>query len=192
MIGFGLLGYLLRKLHIPLVPVILGMLLGPEMEKSLRHALTISDGDWTILWSSGLSVGIWAVAILGLVLPYLIGPVLRRRMAAAQDKDHRNDDCSVDQAVAAPGLRARAPQPKLRSGRKGLPASVFSTAFGRFFYTWMYLSCEHRDVQEQGLCTGCTVPEKCSCVFRISTIHGGHAAGAWRRRSGVYQLAPSF
>jgi putative tricarboxylic transport membrane protein len=89
MIGFGLLGYLLRKLHIPLVPVILGMLLGPEMEKSLRHALTISDGDWTILWSSGLSVGIWAVAILGLVLPYLIGPVLRRRMAAAQDKDHR-------------------------------------------------------------------------------------------------------
>jgi putative tricarboxylic transport membrane protein len=88
MIGFGLLGYLLRKLHIPLVPVILGMLLGPEMEKSLRHALTISDGDWTILWSSGLSVGIWAVAILGLVLPYLIGPVLRRRMAAAQDKDH--------------------------------------------------------------------------------------------------------
>jgi putative tricarboxylic transport membrane protein len=56
------------------------------MEKSLRHALTISDGDWTILWSSGLSVGIWAVAILGLVLPYLIGPVLRRRMAAAQHK----------------------------------------------------------------------------------------------------------
>ncbi|MCP8687533.1 tripartite tricarboxylate transporter permease [Marinobacterium sedimentorum] len=88
MIGFGLLGYLLRKLHIPLVPVILGMLLGPEMEKSLRHALTISDGDWTILWSSGLSVGIWAVAIAGLVLPYLIGPVLRRRMAAAQDRDH--------------------------------------------------------------------------------------------------------
>ncbi|ANG63950.1 tripartite tricarboxylate transporter TctA [Marinobacterium aestuarii] len=88
MIGFGLLGYLLRKLHIPLVPVILGMLLGPEMEKSLRHALTLSDGDWTVLWSSGLSVGIWAVAIAGLVLPYLIGPVLRRRMAAAQDKDH--------------------------------------------------------------------------------------------------------
>jgi putative tricarboxylic transport membrane protein len=88
MIGFGLMGYLLRKLHIPLVPVILGMLLGPEMEKSLRHALTLSDGDWTILWSSGLAVGIWAVAITGLVLPYIVGPVLRRRMAAAQDKEH--------------------------------------------------------------------------------------------------------
>ncbi|MFC6672162.1 tripartite tricarboxylate transporter permease [Marinobacterium aestuariivivens] len=88
MIGFGLLGYVLRKLHIPLVPIILGMLLGPEMEKSLRHALTISDGDWTILWSSGLSVGIWIVAIAGLVLPYVIGPILRRRMANEAEKAH--------------------------------------------------------------------------------------------------------
>jgi len=92
MIGFGLLGYVLRKLHIPLVPVILGMLLGPEMEKSLRHALTISDGDWTILWSSSLSVGIWMVAIAGLVLPYLIGPVLRRRMASEAEKAHSITD----------------------------------------------------------------------------------------------------
>jgi putative tricarboxylic transport membrane protein len=59
------------------------------MEKSLRHALTISDGDWTILWSSGLSVGIWAVAILGLVLPYLIGRVGRRRLGAPPHKHHR-------------------------------------------------------------------------------------------------------
>jgi putative tricarboxylic transport membrane protein len=92
MIGFGLLGYLLRKLHIPLVPVILGMLLGPEMEKSLRHALTISDGDWTILWSSSLSVGIWMVAIAGLVLPYLLGPVLRRRMTSEAEKAHSITD----------------------------------------------------------------------------------------------------
>ncbi|MFC6671809.1 tripartite tricarboxylate transporter permease [Marinobacterium aestuariivivens] len=92
MIGFGLLGYVLRKLHIPLVPIILGMLLGPEMEKSLRHALTISDGDWTILWSSGLSVGIWIVAIAGLVLPYVIGPILRRRMANEAEKAHTIGD----------------------------------------------------------------------------------------------------
>jgi len=84
MVGFGLLGYLLRKLEVPLVPVILGMLLGPEMERSLRHALTISDGDWSILFSSGLSVGIWAVAIAGLALPYILGPILRRRMENAR------------------------------------------------------------------------------------------------------------
>jgi putative tricarboxylic transport membrane protein len=84
MIGFGLMGYVLRKLHIPLVPIILGMLLGPEMENSLRHALTISDGDWGILWRSGISIGIWAVVLAGLFLPYVLGPLLRRRMASAK------------------------------------------------------------------------------------------------------------
>ncbi len=94
MVGFGLMGYLLRKLEVPLVPVILGMLLGPDMEINLRHALTISDGDWSILFSSPLSIGIWFVAIAGLVLPYIIGPMLRRRMQAAhvhQEQEVRAD-----------------------------------------------------------------------------------------------------
>ncbi|WP_027854944.1 tripartite tricarboxylate transporter permease [Marinobacterium litorale] len=84
MVGFGLMGYVLRKLDVPLVPVILGMLLGPEMELNLRHALTISDGDWTALFSSGLSIAIWVVALAGLLLPYIIGPILRRRMENAR------------------------------------------------------------------------------------------------------------
>ncbi|NRB57678.1 MAG: tripartite tricarboxylate transporter permease, partial [Salinicola sp.] len=57
---------------------------GPEMEKNLRHAMQISDGDWSILWSSGLSIGLWAVAIIGLLLPVIVGPILRRRMQAAR------------------------------------------------------------------------------------------------------------
>ncbi|MCM2130858.1 tripartite tricarboxylate transporter permease [Larsenimonas rhizosphaerae] len=80
MVAFGVLGYILRKTEIPLVPVILGLLLGPEMEKNLRHAMTLSDGDWSVLWGTPLAIGIWAVAILGLVLPYIVGPVLRKRM----------------------------------------------------------------------------------------------------------------
>lgn len=83
MVAFGVFGYFLRKLEIPMVPIILGLLLGPEMEKNLRHALTISNGDWTVLWDSGLALGLWVVAIIGLLLPIVIGPVLRRRMKAA-------------------------------------------------------------------------------------------------------------
>ncbi|TPE50544.1 tripartite tricarboxylate transporter permease [Maribrevibacterium harenarium] len=80
MVGFGVLGYVLRKVEIPLVPVILGMLLGPEMEKNLRHSLVLSDGDWGILFSSGLSIGLWIVAAAGLILPIIVGPMLRARM----------------------------------------------------------------------------------------------------------------
>ena len=90
MVGFGVLGYILRKVDIPLVPIILGMLLGPEMESSLRHALVLSDGDWTVLFNSGLSIGLWTVALLGLVLPIIVGPIVRAKMARA--KASKKDD----------------------------------------------------------------------------------------------------
>lgn len=82
MIGFGVLGYILRKIEIPLVPIILGMLLGPELEIALRHSLMISNGDWAILWGSPLAIGLWLVAIVGLILPMLVGPILRAKMKA--------------------------------------------------------------------------------------------------------------
>lgn len=84
MVAFGVAGYIFRKLEIPLVPIILGLLLGPEMEKNLRHAMDISGGDWTILWSSGLAIGLWIFAGAGLILPYIVGPLLRRRMASKE------------------------------------------------------------------------------------------------------------
>ena len=90
MVGFGVLGYILRKVDIPLVPIILGMLLGPEMESSLRHALVLSDGDWTVLFNSGLSIGLWTVALLGLILPIIVGPIVRAKMARA--KASKKDD----------------------------------------------------------------------------------------------------
>ncbi|WP_265517390.1 tripartite tricarboxylate transporter permease [Nitratireductor luteus] len=77
MIGFGVGGYVLRKLDVPLVPVILGILLGNEMEKNMRRALTISDGEYSILWGSPIAITIWVLAIVGFVAPVLIGRFLR-------------------------------------------------------------------------------------------------------------------
>lgn len=79
MIGFGVAGYLLRRLDVPLVPIILGILLGNQMEANLRRALTISNGDWTILWSSPLAIGLWVAAVIGFLLPPLVGHWLRPR-----------------------------------------------------------------------------------------------------------------
>jgi putative tricarboxylic transport membrane protein len=80
MVGFGVLGWALRKLDVPLVPVILGTLLGPEMENNLRRALTISDGDWTALFASPLAIILWSVSILGFILPVVVGGAMRRKM----------------------------------------------------------------------------------------------------------------
>jgi putative tricarboxylic transport membrane protein len=86
MVVFGVLGWVLRKLDVPLVPVILGILLGNLMEANLRRALTISDGEWSALLASPLSVGLWLVALVGFVLPILVGKHLRRRMHMAKDE----------------------------------------------------------------------------------------------------------
>ena len=81
MIGFGVLGYALRKLSIPAVPVILGILLGGHMEVSLRRAMVLSDGDWTYLFASPISLGLWAAAVAGFILPLVVRPYLRRAAA---------------------------------------------------------------------------------------------------------------
>ncbi len=81
MILFGVLGWVLRKYDVPLVPVILGVLLGNQMEVNLRRELTISNGDWWALVDSPLAVGLWLVAILGFLAPILVGRYLRPKRA---------------------------------------------------------------------------------------------------------------
>ena len=87
MVGFGFLGWLLRKYGVPLVPVILGILLGNEMEVNFRRALQVSDGDWSILVGSPLAIGIWAIAVIGFVLPIFFGKKVKRRMEAGHAED---------------------------------------------------------------------------------------------------------
>ena len=48
MLGCGVLGYLFRKIDFPIAPLILGLILGPFLEKSLRTSLEMSGGDFSI------------------------------------------------------------------------------------------------------------------------------------------------
>jgi putative tricarboxylic transport membrane protein len=87
MVGFGVMGWVLRKLDVPLVPIILGTLLGNEMEVNFRRAVNIADGDYTVLISSPLTIILWTIAVVGFVLPILVGGVVRRRMRMAKDTE---------------------------------------------------------------------------------------------------------
>ena len=75
---FGVLGYIFRKLDIPTVPVILGILLGANMENNLRRAMVLSDGDWTFLFSSGIAISLWAAAVLGFVAPFFFRRIMKK------------------------------------------------------------------------------------------------------------------
>jgi len=69
--GLGIIGYILRKFDFPLAPLILGFVLGELMESNLRRALSISQGELSILWSSPISMGLWTMSALLLILPFV-------------------------------------------------------------------------------------------------------------------------
>lgn len=70
MAGFGLLGYILKKLDCEPAPMLLGFILGPLMEEFLRRSLLLSQGDPTVFVTRPLSAVLLAlaVAVLAMVL----------------------------------------------------------------------------------------------------------------------------
>jgi len=84
MVMFGLLGWLLRKLDIPLVPIIMGVILGEHMESNLRRAMTIHDGDWFMLISSNVSIVIWSITFIGFVLPFFFRKKIKSTLGNLQ------------------------------------------------------------------------------------------------------------
>ncbi|MDO8881834.1 MAG: tripartite tricarboxylate transporter permease [Pseudotabrizicola sp.] len=78
MVAFGVMGWLFRKLDIPTVPVILGILLGNAMEDNMRRAMVLSDGDWTYLFSSPIAIGLWIAAVVGFVAPMFLRGILKK------------------------------------------------------------------------------------------------------------------
>lgn len=87
MVAFGILGYVCRKLDIPTVPIILGILLGNAMEDNLRRAMVLSNGDWTYLFQSGISIGLWTAAILGFVAPIFLRGFLKKPALPEANED---------------------------------------------------------------------------------------------------------
>jgi len=72
LLGFGILGYLLRRFGYPIAPVVVGLILGPMAEQQLRRALAISQGDPTALVHSPIAITIYALAILAVLLPFIM------------------------------------------------------------------------------------------------------------------------
>ena len=68
-IGFGIMGWLFRKLDVPLVPIVLGFVLGRMLEDNLRRALSLSDGSVLELATSPVSIALWAMTVVAVLWP---------------------------------------------------------------------------------------------------------------------------
>jgi putative tricarboxylic transport membrane protein len=77
MLGFGVLGFVLRQYKFPVAPLVLGIVLGDLMEKNLRRGLVLSDGDLTPFFTRPISA-VLAALIIGIVLLRI--PAVQRRL----------------------------------------------------------------------------------------------------------------
>ena len=78
MLAFGVLGWILRKFDYPAAPVVLALVLGPQMETNLRRALTISQNDYTTFLTHPISAVLLAFAVISLIWPLLVRLVTHR------------------------------------------------------------------------------------------------------------------
>ena len=69
---FGVIGYLIRKFGLNAAAVVLGLILGPIGENGLRRSLMLSDGDWTVLFSTPICWVMIALCVLGILSPILM------------------------------------------------------------------------------------------------------------------------
>ncbi|MGK9233689.1 tripartite tricarboxylate transporter permease [Inquilinus limosus] len=82
LLAFGLLGYLLRRFHYPIAPVVVGFILGPMAELPLRRALQNSRGDPMILISSPISITLLVITVLVVVVPMVLRQMGKGRVLA--------------------------------------------------------------------------------------------------------------
>lgn len=82
--GFGVAGYMFKKLDCDPAPLILGFVLGPMLEENFRRALVLSEGDLTVFLSEPISATFLLLSAIILVLPGL-PRMKRRRELLAED-----------------------------------------------------------------------------------------------------------
>jgi putative tricarboxylic transport membrane protein len=82
MMGFGVLGYIFKKLDYPMAPMVLALVLGDRAEDSFRQSMLISQGSLDVFFSNYLVGGITGLALLLLFWP-LIGKFVGKKKAAA-------------------------------------------------------------------------------------------------------------
>jgi putative tricarboxylic transport membrane protein len=87
MLGAGIVGYIMRKYNYEPAPLVVGLVLGPVMERSLRQTLIISRGNMSGLWDSPICLALWLIILLTAALP-LILRYLRSKASARPKKSN--------------------------------------------------------------------------------------------------------
>ena len=94
----GLLGFGMRRFGLPVLPLILGVILGPRLEEELRKSLQLSDGQLSGLFNEPVAVVVYVIGVIVLAWP-LVARLARRSPAVAKAVDGLHDDVTEQEEV---------------------------------------------------------------------------------------------
>ena len=83
MIAFGLIGFVLRKMNYPMAPLVLGIILGDLLDKSLRRGLTLSDGSLEPFLFRPISAMFVVIIVLSITMSL---PIVRKFLSRSIDR----------------------------------------------------------------------------------------------------------
>ncbi|MGY1827102.1 MULTISPECIES: tripartite tricarboxylate transporter permease [unclassified Blastococcus] len=111
LLGIGALGFMMRRYGLPVLPAIIGVILGPFAEEELRQALQISNGD-----PAGLITPI-SMVVLAIVVLILTWPLVRRLLPQKATVPLFSDAVhEIDEAHGHHGLTTAVSVPRERHG----------------------------------------------------------------------------
>jgi putative tricarboxylic transport membrane protein len=100
----GLLGFMMRRFGLPVLPLILGVILGPRIEEELRKSLQLSDGQLSGLFNEPVALVVYAIGLLVLAWPLVArlgrrSPAVQKALEGLDDStDHDNDRNETQEA----------------------------------------------------------------------------------------------
>ena len=92
MLIMGVVGYGLRKFDFDPAPLVLGLVIAPTFELSLRQSLVMSNGNWMIFFQRPIAATLFAVCAVLLALSalsLLTRKDWRGKLAAAEAGEER-------------------------------------------------------------------------------------------------------
>jgi putative tricarboxylic transport membrane protein len=95
---FGLLGLMMRRFGLPVLPLIIGVILGPRIERQLRQALQLGGGDWISLFKEPVAIVVYVLIAALLLMPLVLRLMHRPEETLLVVEDDRDQKEKAAQA----------------------------------------------------------------------------------------------
>jgi putative tricarboxylic transport membrane protein len=77
---FGVIGFFARKMDVPLAPILLGLILGDDLEQNFRRSLVADDGNYLTFFDGSLNIGLAIAVVVVLFLPQILDRIRGRKI----------------------------------------------------------------------------------------------------------------